>query len=144
MAKIIIIINTNKMHNKSIWVQKSFKIVSRKAYPGSNFLRAVSVPSSRLPPGGPRTPKIMTKSQKTPFLNHFVHAHLHLLQHEFCLAKRIQGESHCNNSRLEYLPGLGKVKMLTQVLGGLFWGCGDDPPQASSIDCTIWPSSRIY
>ena len=137
MPKISIKIGTNKMHKNQIWDPKWSKIASRKAYPGSNFLRAVSVPSSRLPPGGPRTPKIMTKSQKTQFLNHFVHAHLHLLQHTFCLARRIQGESHCNNSRLAlYLPSLGKVKMLTQSLQiawGVVWGCGDDPPQASSI-----------
>ena len=49
-----------------------------------------------------------------------------ILQHTFCLARRIQGEGHCNKSRLAlYLPGLGKVKMLAQypqMLGELFGG----------------------
>ena len=45
-----------------------------------------------------------------------------LLQHTFCLARGIQGESHCNNSRLAlYLPSLGKVKMPTQY-PQIVWG----------------------
>ena len=71
MPKISIKISTNKMHKKSIWEEKWLKIASRKAYSRLNLLTLFSVPSSKLPPGGPRTPKIMTKSRKTQFLNHF-------------------------------------------------------------------------
>ena len=54
-----------------IWEPKCSQIGSQNGGALLNFLKSFSVPSSKLPPGGPRTPKIIRKSQKTQFLNHF-------------------------------------------------------------------------
>ena len=108
------------MHKKSIWEQKWPKIISRKAYSRLNFVRTVSVPSSKLLLGGPRTPKIITKSRKYAISESLFHARMQLLQRSFCRAKRIHGESPWNYSRLElFLPSLGNTRRL---LGGLLRG----------------------
>ena len=124
ITKISIKINTNRILPNPFREQKRPKITSRKAYPGRNFFRSFSVPSSKLPPGGPRTPKIIKNRKKTQFLNHFFHASLHLLQHAFCLARRIHSERHCKYSRLDLcLPSLGKVKIVTQYPQIAWAGC---------------------
>ena len=87
--------------------------------------------------GAPGHPKSCPNRKKTEFLRYFFHGLLHLSQPTFCLARRIHSQSYCNYSRLGlYLPSLGKVNMVTQypqIAWEIVWGCGDDPPQASSI-----------
>ena len=77
--------------------------------------------------GAPGHPKSCQNRKKTEFLRYFFHGLLHLSQPTFCLARRIQSESHCNYSRLDlYLPSLGKDEdghtISADFLGELFGG----------------------
>ena len=98
MPKINTGIDINKMHKNQIWEPKCSKIGSQNGGPWGNFLKSFSVPSSRLPPGGPTTPKIMTKSWKNAISESLFRLEL-------------------------YLPSPGKMKMPTQY-AQTGWGGG--------------------
>ena len=71
MTKRNIKINSNEIPPSPFWEQKLLKTASRKAYPWLNFLKSFLVPSLELPLGGPRTPKIIIKSQQNTIRESF-------------------------------------------------------------------------
>ena len=95
-------------------------------------------PSSELPLGSPRTPQIMPKSQ----IN-MISALLFSWTSAFVAADVLSSKKNSQRKSLQLfsprpLPaesweGWRWSHSIRRLLGGVVWGCGDDPPQASSI-----------
>ena len=90
---------------------------------------------SELPLGRPHTPKAMPKSRKKKF---FTFSWTSAFVAAYVLFSKKHSESQCNYSLLDlYLLSLGRMRIVTQyaqIAWGIVWGCGDGPPQASSIN----------